>query len=328
MYKYTKKFKGRSVPRLHRLLHLSRALLNLHICIRAIKSFKGECRTSSAKVVRFLNDLTNSTNGKGLDWLNLFVVKLRRSDTAKFDSYERNMITECGLSVTTDQYAQMINTLKSDGVIKISRFLSKKDAIDLEQQIRLIPGQTKKGELEWSSLDHWLNSTDNFPRFDTRDDLLAHNPTINRISCNHLLQAIARDYLGTPPLIVDIQSWTTTVQDNLSEQYLEEAAMAFHCDSDYIKFLKIFLLLTDVDDENGPFQFVLKSHRGNRHVAGRMPDSEIVTKSDTLFNGTGEAGDLIIVDTRGWHKAKPVEIGHRTLLQVIFTSSYFGGQVV
>jgi len=327
MYKYTSAFRGRSVPVTHRVLYLFRALLNSHVCLSALKSLKGNNRTNSKRVVRFLNDITNGTHGKGLDWFNSIVIRMRRSETEIFDLFKGDKLTECGISVNADQYADMLRGLESDGVIKICGFLSKADAFDLGQQIRLIPGHTKSEDFEWNSLDDWLNSNDSSPRFDTRSDLLSNIPMIIRISRNNLLQKIARDYIGVPPLIGDIQSWTTAVKRNLSEQDLEESAMALHCDSDYVKFIKIFLLLTDVDNDNGPFQFVLKSHRGRRHVAGRMPDSEIVSSSDTLFNGIGEAGDLLIVDTRGWHKATPVNIGHRTMVQLIFTSSYFGGQV-
>jgi len=252
---------------------------------------------------------------------------MRRSETVSFDLFERDKLTDCGMSVDAVQYTDMLRGLEIEGAIKISGFLSKADANELGQQIRLIPGRTKSVEFEWNSLDDWLNSNDSSPRFDTRFDLLLKIPMIHRISQNNLLRKIARDYIGVPPLIVDIQSWTTAAKRNLSEQVLEESAMALHCDSDYVKFIKIFLLLTDVDIVNGPFQFVQKSHRGRRHVAGRMPDSEIVTSSDTLFNGTGEAGDLLIVDTRGWHKATPVINGHRIMVQLIYTSSYFGGQV-
>jgi hypothetical protein len=327
MYQYTSAFRGRSVPVTHRVMYLFRALLNSHVCFSYLKSLVGKNPTNSKRVIRFLNDITNGTHGKGLDWLNLIIIRMRRSETASFDLFERIKLTDCGMSVDAVQYADMLRGLETEGVIKISGFLSKADASELGQQIRLIPGRTKSVEFEWNNLDDWLNSNDSSPRFDTRVDLLLNLPMIHRISQNNLLQKIARDYIGVPPLIVDIQSWTTAVKRNLSEQVLEESAMALHCDSDYVKFIKIFLLLTDVDINNGPFQFVQKSHRGRRHVAGRMPDSEIVTSSDTLFNGTGEAGDLLIVDTRGWHKATPVNNGHRTMVQLIYTSSYFGGQV-
>jgi ectoine hydroxylase-related dioxygenase (phytanoyl-CoA dioxygenase family) len=100
--------------------------------------------------------------------------------------------------------------------------------------------------------------------------------------------------------------------------------MAFHCDSDYFGFLKFFLLLTEVKPTNGPFTFVGGSHRGKRHVVGRMKDKEIISDHDEVLYGTGEPGDLIIADTRGWHKATPPEQGTRTMLQVLHTTSLFG----
>jgi ectoine hydroxylase-related dioxygenase (phytanoyl-CoA dioxygenase family) len=100
--------------------------------------------------------------------------------------------------------------------------------------------------------------------------------------------------------------------------------MAFHCDSDYFSFIKFFIMLNDVDMNNGPFTFVAYSHRGKRHVAGRMEDDEIVGPKDEVLYGTASAGDMVVCDTKGWHKAKPPVTGSRTVLQLVFASNLFG----
>jgi len=82
--------------------------------------------------------------------------------------------------------------------------------------------------------------------------------------------------------------------------------------------------LTNVGMENGPFIFVGRSHRGKRHVAGRMNDSEIIQGDDVVYLGTGQAGDLIIVDSKGWHKALPQRNGYRTMFQIVYSTSSFG----
>ena len=97
--------------------------------------------------------------------------------------------------------------------------------------------------------------------------------------------------------------------------------MAFHCGSDYFGFLKFFLLLTEVKPGNGPFTFVRGSHRGKRNITRRMEDTEIISDRDEVLFGTGEPGDLIITDTKGWHKATPPEQCMRTMLQVLYTTS-------
>ncbi len=324
MFSHTSTFRGRAVPISHRLFYLLRVLLYAPICITAVDALKGRYRVKSKRFVLLLNALTNGTNGKGLDWFNRIVIMYRRNDTKQFDSSVYSLTTERGVDIDSDLFLSLSNSLQLDGAIKIPKFLSTQDAVDLYTQVSLIPGSTINREYE--CLKHWLDSNDNHPRFISHSSHLNKIPTIQQVATNYLLQKIARDYLGVPPLIVDIQSWTTTATSDLSDYDLEQAAMAFHCDSDYIKFLKVFILLTDVTIDNGPFQFVVKSHRGRRHVAGRMPNSEIITPGDEIFNGTGKAGDLMIVDTRGWHKANEVVLGHRTMLQLIYTSSFFGGQ--
>ena len=327
MFQYTSRFRGRSVPPIHRFLYIFRAVATSYNLIFAMKALKGTQPINSKRVVRFMNDLSNGTNGRGLDWINLIVARLRRADTIQFDLIKSVIQTENGFSVDASQYLDMISTLKIDGAVKVNEFLSKSDSEDLYHRLRLISGHTKCGTRTWRSLDQWLKSSEKSLRFDTDYNLIYNIPIIQQIASNALLLKISRDYLGAPPIVSDIQSWTTTFVGEPSDQDIEDAAMAFHCDADYVKFLKVFLLLTDVNGGGGPFQFVLKSHRGSRHTAGRMPDSEILLPCDELFHGTGRAGDILIVDTRGWHKATPVSSGHRTMVQFIFTSSLFGGQV-
>jgi ectoine hydroxylase-related dioxygenase (phytanoyl-CoA dioxygenase family) len=104
--------------------------------------------------------------------------------------------------------------------------------------------------------------------------------------------------------------------------------MAFHSDSDYFGFLKFFVLLTDVNVNNGPFTFVRGSHKGKKHVAGRMADKEIVGEDDDLLVGTGRAGDIVIADTMGWHKASQIKEGHRTMIHIIYMTSPYGKATV
>ena len=141
------------------------------------------------------------------------------------------------------------------------------------------------------------------------------------IQINPVLTQISRKYLGCPPICASVQIWTTRPPLFISRKILGNSAMAFHCGSDYFGFLKFFLLLTEVKPGNGPFTFVRGSHRGKRNITRRMEDTEIISDRDEVLFGTGEPGDLIITDTKGWHKATPPEQCMRTMLQVLYTTS-------
>ena len=87
----------------------------------------------------------------------------------------------------------------------------------------------------------------------------------------------------------------------------------WHRDPEDRKMCKMFLYLTDVDEESGPFMYVEKSKYGRkwgkyfpqRPPIGYYPDQkeleELIPKEDIKIC-TGKAGTLLFCDTSGLHK--------------------------
>lgn len=95
------------------------------------------------------------------------------------------------------------------------------------------------------------------------------------------------------------------------------------------KQTKALLYLCDVTEQTGPFQFITGTHQfselvrfqkefGFRYNQSRFTSDEIkeVTRKhpELLFTVTGKLGTLILVDTRGIHRGKPIEAGTRYAL--------------
>lgn len=95
------------------------------------------------------------------------------------------------------------------------------------------------------------------------------------------------------------------------------------------KQTKALLYLCDVTEQTGPFQFITGTHRfsnlirfqrefGFRYSQSRFTGDEIkevIRKyPELLFTVTGSVGTLILVDTRGIHRGKPIEAGTRYAL--------------
>jgi hypothetical protein len=93
--------------------------------------------------------------------------------------------------------------------------------------------------------------------------------------------------------------------------------------------VKAILYLTDVDETNGPFQYIRQSHRlaskyGDHARYGaplldyRMSDTVVerlvASEPDRLVSVCGRAGALILVDTSGIHRGKPLTGGRRVAL--------------
>jgi hypothetical protein len=104
----------------------------------------------------------------------------------------------------------------------------------------------------------------------------------------------------------------------------------WHRDSPFTHQFKTILYLTDVDESTGPFQYIKGSHSfssikksckflGKNINERRFSNEEVelLKKNNVVgevITVTGKAGTLLIADTRGLHRGKPLEKGHRYAL--------------
>lgn len=94
----------------------------------------------------------------------------------------------------------------------------------------------------------------------------------------------------------------------------------WHRDSPFSHQFKTILYLNDVSEENGPFQFIKGSHKAmsllrtsiklNKSLSeDRFSNQEAmlsINNNEELITFTAKAGTLILVDTRGLHRGKPL----------------------
>lgn len=103
----------------------------------------------------------------------------------------------------------------------------------------------------------------------------------------------------------------------------------WHRDPDDIKLCKMFIYITDVDEESGPFTYIRQSHMGGRwrgvfeqKVPQRIrPDDGVVEKfvqREYIKVCTGRAGTIIFCDTSGLHRGGLARSKHR----LMFTAEY------
>lgn len=95
---------------------------------------------------------------------------------------------------------------------------------------------------------------------------------------------------------------------------------------DWIKFIKFFVNLTDVDDSHGPFEFVAGSHRVKNNGYFRDGRFEKFLEPSVLIKATGQQGSVFIADTSGIHRDGRAINGYRHVLQVEFAVSSFGAK--
>jgi len=158
---------------------------------------------------------------------------------------------------------------------------------------------------------------------------LLRNQTSLALWCDDVLLSIVESYLNSFPILDFLSATWTTPFMSQSDQSLDTDAQMWHFDKDRIKFLKVFVYLTDVTIENGPHEFILGSHLSQPPRDGRLSEEEINARykdSDRLLI-CGPAGTVFIEDTHGLHRGKPVEKADRMLLQLEYANSLFGQNI-
>jgi len=319
-YRFQSGIKGRGLTFTRRMMYFARALLGIPVFIRDFPAALGLRRAKSSKATQFMNDICNSTNGAGLEVIDSFVKICKRSITKKFD---RNVIPtlESKTKLSEDLIKRVVGELGSDGFSIIRGGLSIEQTTRLRDRLDEIPGSESTGR-QYRNFGNWLIEGVK-PRLLLDQNMVGIAVNESGIDMDGLT-LIARCYLDSKPYLLGPQCWYTKPTQNPTSLDLEEAAMAFHCDSDFFGFIKVFLLCTDVSEQNGPFAFLKGSHKGKRHVQGRLSDEQLSIGPGERLLATGEAGDFFIVATKGWHKATPPTAGHRLMVQWLFSTGYFG----
>lgn len=169
-----------------------------------------------------------------------------------------------------------------------------------------------------------------YVRYEFMPGQILGNELFNDVLLDPLFVQAAARYLGTVPILDVLGLWWHTGFAKVPDS---EAAQLFHFDMDRIKWLKIFIYMTDVSEESGPHCFVASSHRSGGipkellkfHYA-RLTDEQVVAECgrDRLRTFTGRRGTVILEDTRGLHKGQHVESGDRLMFQSQFSNSLFG----
>lgn len=163
--------------------------------------------------------------------------------------------------------------------------------------------------------------------YDQRD--LVEIPEIRSVICDPEILRVAGAFLGCQPIFTQVAAWQSLHDDEATEDELSVAAQMFHFDMDWPKFVKFFIYLTDVTEEDGPFSIIEGTHRTKPTWEDRrFTASELLERHDLKpleRRLTGRSGSLIIADTSAFHRGTPVIKGPRLVLQIEFAVSRLGG---
>ncbi|QWD16521.1 hypothetical protein G6700_01720 [Polynucleobacter paneuropaeus] len=161
-----------------------------------------------------------------------------------------------------------------------------------------------------------------------QNDLVGRD-IFQKIAFDPYLVSMASRYLGCCPVHVQTNIWFSfptygsTANKSLNGQL-------FHQDKEFIKFLKVFIYLTDVNENNGAHCYVESSHADEAHEYGlklsdRFSDEQVIQVygAHRIKKLMGSAGTIAFGDTSSMHKGLPIVSGHRAILQIEYASSLY-----
>ena len=122
---------------------------------------------------------------------------------------------------------------------------------------------------------------------------------------------------------------TVNLRSSKETAYPETTTTLFHRDqnlgslkSTRGNFLKVFVYLTDVSHENGPFTYIVGSNKNQKEDSNkyRIPDEEVYKMygNETEIKCIAPAGSIISADTTGLHKGTKVKKGYRDMFTINF----------
>jgi hypothetical protein len=155
-------------------------------------------------------------------------------------------------------------------------------------------------------------------------DLLETN-LVKQLLADDVLNACLEAHLGPKSVLDMVAGWWSFTSDKPSNS----AAQLYHYDLDRIKWLKVFIYLTDVDTESGPHKFLPGSHKTVGEMVsrdGRLSDNEVdqLYGLDNEITMTGLRGTVFIENTLGLHKGAHLTKGSRYILQIEKSVCHFG----
>ena len=195
--------------------------------------------------------------------------------------------------------SKIIKKLNQDGIVAISEFFNKAECAQLIE---------KFNNLEPSV----FVKLDNDKRLFFAENQIKE---IKSIFDKKELNFIKKKYIGA----FNVSSWM------FNNTFFKKNSLGsggdWHRDSALRRQLKFIVYLNDVTENNGPFQYILGSHKLSSKLYFSSKSNFDIGKtrfnvSEIPNNGkwqkvTGKKGTLIIVDTSGLHRGTPIVSGER-----------------
>lgn len=230
---------------------------------------------------------------------------------------------------TTKQIEELASVIEGNGYVVLPKVVKREYVESLKEWSYDIKYRTIGNDEKTSYVDKVDFSNPGCVTANAIEADLLQNKEVMSLINDPVLLAIISCYLGVEPVLIHLCMWWSFV--NQKQEASSEAAQLYHYDLDHMKWLKVFFYLSDVTAEQGPHTYIPASHKiGQKNYKilqrgyARVTDAEMKDmQSEEPCSLLGEAGTVIIGDTKCFHKGTPVVAGSRLVLQPTFGPSEF-----
>lgn len=205
----------------------------------------------------------------------------------------------------------ILSELESKGVVKIPNLFSAQQLKDIlchlnkaELTERYMRGKARKFYLD--DVPEGVRTAEFCQKH------LLSMPDILLAANNELLLNVIGQYLNCKPTLSNVCAWKSFASNERAV-----ASENYHRDSDDMRFLKVFVYLTDVDENAGPHVYIEESHKAESFLKVKRYSDIEVEKAfpDKKRIMLGKSGECFIEDTFGLHRGFPPRKTNRILLQ-------------
>ncbi len=235
------------------------------------------------------------------------ILELGKTLAAEFAETAR--VVNAKLPPLTETELQIHQTLARTGIAIIPRFFDQTKVWELRQEVDRLIASSKKLWVDKCGSDKRYFGADN-ASIAIREYL--EHPFIQKMGKRY-----ARSELKGH---LSLAAKMTYREGNLG------SGGGWHRDSPISRQFKSLLYLSDVDEKNGPFEYLVGTHqkksvlnlvskRLQRYRQYRFTDEEVaaILKQTKIQKQqiVGRGGDLVLVDTKGIHRGAPMTGGER-----------------
>lgn len=218
-------------------------------------------------------------------------------------------------TLQTQLYNKDVEDLRRDGYVMLENLIRPEDAIEMVNWF-----SNKLTYDRWNEAGGYFNPAQ--PPLDchtapfSTEDIIKSPHALKWIN-NEKILAIVEKVLGAKPTLSNLSVWWSYPGHDKPQE-----AENFHRDVDDLRFIKLFIYLTDVDMKSGPHVFIPKSHNhmGYRKIR-RYTDQEIERDfgKDGIKYFTGKQGTAFLENTFGLHKGQLPHSKRRLLFQAQYS---------